>query len=271
MTLGALRAHDEGIVTACSVTACGDDLTHAAAALRARPALAAGAHLTLVAARPLSPAAEVPSLVTPTGEFLPGFTAFVRRYHTGHIKLDEVERELRRQLDRLAEAGLAIGHLNSHQHLHALPGVFAVVLRLARERGIGYVRLPVDRQPRRLPTVRALLVAALAAYALRARRWVDAGAVALSDATIGITEAGRLTTARIVRLLPKVSGLSELVCHPGVEEEKLAEFPWGYGWEAETAALCDARVRAAIAEAGIALVSPPGLVVDRSDSRARSH
>jgi len=259
MTLGAMRAHDEGIVTACSVMAAGADLAHAVASLRARPALAAGAHLTLVGARPLSPATEVPSLVTPAGDFLPGFTSFVRRYHAGRINLEEIERELRRQIERLLEAGLDVVHLNSHQHLHALPGVFAVVLRLAQEHGVGYVRLPLDRQPRRLPSLRMLLVGVLARYARRARRRTSVGSVVLCDGTIGIAEAGRLTAERIGRLLPHVTGLTELVCHPGLDEGALAAFPWGYRWEEETSALCDAGVRAAIARARIELVSPSGI------------
>ncbi|HEY4597677.1 MAG TPA: ChbG/HpnK family deacetylase, partial [Thermoanaerobaculia bacterium] len=56
MTLGALRAHEQGIVTACSVVANGRALDDAIERLRDRPKLDAGVHFTFVGGeRPLSP------------------------------------------------------------------------------------------------------------------------------------------------------------------------------------------------------------------------
>ena len=61
MTDGAIRAHQEGIVTACSIVANGAAFEHAIERLRDVPALAVGIHLALVGERPL--AENVPSLV----------------------------------------------------------------------------------------------------------------------------------------------------------------------------------------------------------------
>ena len=62
MTLGSLKAHDEGIVTAVSVVANGRAFEPAVDLLRDRPGLDVGVHLTLVGERPLSPPERVPSL-----------------------------------------------------------------------------------------------------------------------------------------------------------------------------------------------------------------
>jgi len=72
--------------------------------------------------------------------------------------------------------------------------------------------------------------------------------------TIGIAEAGHLTAERLIALLASVEGVTELVTHPGVGVSGYAH--WRYAWDAETAALCDARVRTAIEERGIMLVAP---------------
>jgi len=263
MTQGALEAHERGIVTACSVVAGGRDFPRAVELLRDRPSLTVGVHLVLVGGRPLSPTAEVRSLITRDGVFLPGFCAFLRRYCAGRIRLDEVERELRLQVEAVLRAGLAVRHANSHQHLHVLPRVHEVVLRLAEEYGIGFVRTPIDRGRRRVPVPRRLAVLTLARLARAAhRRARHHQRVRAGDGTIGIAEAGHLTFERISELLPLVERLTELVCHPGAGERALAaEFPWGYEWETETRALCDPALRRAIREAGITLVSPAELPI----------
>ncbi len=261
MTQGALEAHEHGIVNACSVVAGGRDFPRAVELLRDRASLAVGVHLTLVGGRPLSPAAEVRSLVTPEGVFVPGVGSFLRRYCAGRIRVDEVERELRLQIEALLGTGLAVRHANGHQHLHVLRRVHEVVLRLAEEYGISFVRTPLDRQPRRVPLTRRLAILALGRLARAAHhRGQCHPRLRVGDGTIGIASAGHLTVERITELLPLAEGLTELVCHPGVGEGVIAaEFRWGYEWETETRALCDPALWEAIREAGITLVSPAKL------------
>jgi chitin disaccharide deacetylase len=255
MTLGALRAHDRGIVTACSVVANGRALDDAVERLRDRPGLDAGVHLTFVGSeRPLSPRSQVSSLLGPDGAFLPGFRAFTARYALGRIDAAELEAELRRQIERLLAAGLELVHANSHQHLHVLPRVFEIVLKLAEDYRIPWVRIPRDPAARRSLNPRALEIAILNGIGRTARRQVRGRRIETADRTVGILDAGRLTPDRLLRILEDVDGIAELVCHPGVGDGELAGvYDWGYGWDRETAALCDAGVRAGLRDRGIAL------------------
>src|SRR5204862_7483290 len=98
-----------------------------------------GVHAALVRERPLSPPASVPTLLGRGGAFLPHVRDFALRYALGGIAAAEVEAELRRQIERLLAGGLTLAHVNSHQHLHVLPRVFEVVLRLAGEYRIPFV------------------------------------------------------------------------------------------------------------------------------------
>src|SRR6185436_9230101 len=60
MTEGAIRAHRDGIVTACSVVANGIDFDEAIACLREVPRLEVGVHLTLVEERSLTTGSPMP-------------------------------------------------------------------------------------------------------------------------------------------------------------------------------------------------------------------
>lgn len=229
MTAGAIRAHREGVVTACSVVANGRAFEDAISRLHDVPALEIGVHLTLVEEVALTTGATMPRNYL---EFL-----LVRRGVN-------VERELRAQIERVLATGLRVTHLNGHQHLHALPSLFRLVLSLAREYGIGYVRAPRDAGGRG-GVARRMAVRALAMLTPRG---------GTNDRTVGIAEAGHLTADRIIELLHDVTGVTELVTHPGLGVGGYAH--WRYAWDAETAALCDSQVKTAIAERGIALATP---------------
>ncbi len=249
MTRGALAAHDHGIVTAVSVSPNGRDFEPAIERLRDRPRLDVGAHLTLVGERPLSDPARIPSLVGPDGRLHSKYPAFAARYALGRIRTADLETELRAQVERLLATGLRVVHLNSHQHLHLLPGVFEIVARLAREHGIPVVRIP--NEPAAGLSPRGLQLRALNALGRRAR-----GRVASPDRTVGVLAAGHLTAAPLRQALAHVEGMTELVCHPGLDGEELArEYDWGYGWDEETEALCDPSLRDLIQIQGITLTS----------------
>lgn len=258
MTAGALKAHDEGIVTAVSVSANGSAFEEAIDLLKDRPRLDVGIHLTLVGERPISRPERVRTLMDgKNGTLLPDFRMFTRRYLLAGIAPGEVEEELRRQVERLAGTGLPIVHINSHQHLHVLPKIFETVLRIAEEHRIPYVRIPNEPAVRR-PSPRALQISILNGIGKTARRRLedDEGAISTTDQTVGVLDAGNLNPMKLLQILGDVEGLAELVCHPGLDDKALAAaYDWGYGWERETAALCDPKVRETLEGKEIELTS----------------
>jgi predicted glycoside hydrolase/deacetylase ChbG (UPF0249 family) len=258
MTRGALEAAEHGIVTAVSVAPVGEAFDEAIAELRRVPQLDVGAHLVLVGERPLSPPGEVSSLVSRDGRLLSGFAAFCARYSHGGVRLDEVRCELGRQLDRLLDTGLPVRHVNSHQHLHALPRIFDEVTALTAARGIPFVRVPEDPLLPPPLTPRAVALRGLRTLTRRCRRRLRAAAnVAALDGTLGLAAAGHLTSGRLRALLNgSWRGPHELVSHPGSGNAELASrYRWRYDWDAERKTLCEAMLASALAEAGIQLTS----------------
>jgi predicted glycoside hydrolase/deacetylase ChbG (UPF0249 family) len=257
MTRGALAAWGAGIVTAVSIASVGRAFEPAVDLLRAQPhGPDIGIHLTLVGERPLSPPERIRSLVGRDGSLLPGYPALARRFLLGGLAAAEVEAELRLQIERLLATGLPVVHANAHQHLHVLPKVFEIVLRLAEEHGIRFVRIPAE------PAVcgwsfREVQLAVLNHLGRRARKRLEAtGRAAAVERTIGVVDAGHLTVERLRRALALAGETNELVCHPGLGDTELASaYDWDYDWDAETAVLCDPRVPEMLREAGIELTS----------------
>ncbi|HWI60281.1 MAG TPA: carbohydrate deacetylase [Symbiobacteriaceae bacterium] len=130
--LGILRAHQTGIVTSATVMMNMPGAVAALSLARQHPSLGVGIHLTLTGGRPLSP--DVPSLTDADGSFLKNASS---------PKRDELECELRAQVEAFLASGLTPTHLDSHHHVHLqIPAVAAIVLGLAEElkvpvRGLG--------------------------------------------------------------------------------------------------------------------------------------
>lgn len=254
---GVIRAHRDGIVTGASIVACGAAFAQAVELLKASPGLAVGVHLALVEEQPLSSFSKIPSLVGNGQRFAPNFIAFSTRWFSGRVKRDEVERELRAQIERVLATGLAVRHLNGHQHLQVLPGLFDMVLRLAEEYRIGWVRVPYDPAISHAAPARRISLSILAGLALRARSLARARRQRSAGRVAGLALAGHHDVDSLTRIIRSAEGETELVVHPGEGNETIAStYDWGYDWDGEAAALCDPRVKRSIDLAGVELAPP---------------
>jgi predicted glycoside hydrolase/deacetylase ChbG (UPF0249 family) len=135
---GIIELQAAGIVTSASLLM---NLPATADALdrTADGRLDVGVHLNLTVGRPLS--GPAPGLVGRDGRLAP-LPVVVRRLLRGELRLATVEREWAAQIEALLATGRRAAHLDSHQHLHALPGLLGLAGRLARRYDIGALRLP---------------------------------------------------------------------------------------------------------------------------------
>ena len=140
------RAVEEGLEHGClrsaTVMPGGAAFAGAIDIARRHEELGLGVHFTLVDGHPILPPEEIPSLVGSEGDFLPDHTALLKRYLKGGVNLEEVRRELAAQLQKVEATGIPISHVDSHQHMHTLPGIIDIVLDLAARAGIRAVRTP---------------------------------------------------------------------------------------------------------------------------------
>ncbi len=141
----AVRCFGDGVMRDVEVMAVGPWFPEAARLLRENPGLDAGLHLTLTSEwdnvkwRPLTTA---PSLVGRDGYFHPMIWPHPHYGKEGALKeqpwkLEEIERELRAQVELTKREVPHLSHLSDHMGFQALgPEVVALVARLAREHGL---------------------------------------------------------------------------------------------------------------------------------------
>jgi predicted glycoside hydrolase/deacetylase ChbG (UPF0249 family) len=190
--------------------------------------------LNLSDGKPVSPIEKVPSIVNEQGEFAGGPENFLLRIARRNLRLMEVESEWDSQIQKVADAGIQPTHLDGHKHVHMLPGLFEIVLRLAKRHGIGAVRVSHEASTLRvalssgekqnLPIVMKQGVQArvLKLLARDARGMAESAGIATTDYFCGIAQTGELTVEGMKCLLQSLpEGTTEMMCHPGFVDEEL--------------------------------------------------
>lgn len=140
---------ENGIVSSCSVMAPCPGARRALELLQDRPYIPFGIHLTLVSDfatyrwDPVAPAEKVPSLLDGNGRFLPSTD---QAQFLAQADLDEVELELRSQIEAVLSTGLTPTHVDWHSLADggrddifdlgmALAGEYRLAARVWLERG----------------------------------------------------------------------------------------------------------------------------------------
>jgi hopanoid biosynthesis associated protein HpnK len=255
-----VQAHRSGIVTSASIMAnlpsAEDALTRTAIC----PDLGLGLHLTLTAGRPLSSPAQVPTLVDTTGDFLLLGT-LLGRLARGQVRADDLRRELGAQVEWALRRGVIPTHLDSHHHVHIFPTVTRVVVELAREHTIRWVRTPLESGPLprtlSLPPRDAARTVAISLFGMLARVLVHRAGLRTTHHFRGIALGSGWDTAALLRLLNDLpAGLTELMTHPGIPDEELARLTTLVdGRDRELAALTDPAARETVRQRRVRLTN----------------
>jgi predicted glycoside hydrolase/deacetylase ChbG (UPF0249 family) len=216
ITLGICRGIESGAVTSTSVMAnmpATDFALDCAAGLADRASF--GVHLNLCEGSALTAGR---TLVDERGHFHNKRALFLRSV-SGRLSLPEVEAEVRAQIARVRDAGIAISHLDGHKHLHQLPVVMSAVAKVLPTFGIERVRITRLGSVARTRNAAALVRECLAVKASRkfhrAHLRSPVRIVDLRD----VMASGPHPSGALVDL----EGPVEWCCHPGTaaaDEEK---------------------------------------------------
>jgi hopanoid biosynthesis associated protein HpnK len=267
--------HCRGLISSTSLLANGEAFESAVALSRQAPRLGIGVHLNLTEGKPVAPGSGIPSLINGQGFFARTPGSLWRAILLGRVSTAEVEKELRAQIEKVLAAGIVPTHLDSHKHVHALPVLGKMSIRLAREYGIPALRCVAERRPglsrllgrypRAVTTVfRQLFNSFVLAVISRGwRRQLRPAGVACASHFYGLTPTGFLDEeilSQILRHLP--DGTSELMCHPGIVDNALRQTPTRLREqrEIEYQALTRPAIKLLAQDLGIELVSYRDLV-----------
>jgi predicted glycoside hydrolase/deacetylase ChbG (UPF0249 family)/glycosyltransferase involved in cell wall biosynthesis len=259
---GINRAIEEslqaGTVSSASILLGGPHADEALAWAAAHPQYDYGIHLNLTQGRPILPPKEIPTLVTPSGEFA-SLRVFLTRFLAHRVRMHEIRKEWRAQVARARAAGVRISHLDSHQHVHLLPRIFSRGMApLARQDRLA-VRVmdgPV-RGHAPWPHPKSLLLALASRRAIKAESGLPIAAHGFGAAFM------RQPTVRLLRRIlsgAKPGKVYEFVVHPGRVDAELRSSGDAYleGREKEAAFLASEEFRAVLRNAGVEILSQPG-------------
>lgn len=205
-----------GRLNSVSVLANGPNWAHAVDFLRDSSLLSAGVHLNAVEGQPVSNSPEAGMLLDKYGSFV-GLGGFLTRWLLNPIgTYRAVEIEWRAQIERLMRANVRLTHADSHCHLHALPLVYPIAVKLCHEYGIASLRWPHEhgiRKFRRIGTIG--LDASLSIT--RALVWRDG--LRHNNHFLGFSRAGAYGVDELMEDLRTIPvGVTEIALHPSMAD-----------------------------------------------------
>lgn len=183
-----------------------------------------GLHVTLTDQKPIG---TMP-IFAPDGRFPPLATVF-RSGLLRRLPLDEIEAEIERQVEAfVAHFGAPPAHIDGHHHMHQLPGVRDIVVRIAKRVGAGRTWVRSCSEPRSailrrgVGITKAMIIGALGPAVERRARTAGvpvnsgfAGAYDFTTETRATADLFRRFTSHLT-----VNGL--VMCHPGYADATLA-------------------------------------------------
>jgi len=204
----------KGRVTSATLLANGAALEEAAAMAGNFPQCSFGVHLNATQWQPLTKDADLRPILDAEACF--GGNRLREVPITGALRA-ALFREWCAQVEHVLSAGVRVSHIDSHHHVHTVPGVFPVLKRLQRHFGIRKVRQTMNIYPDDAPAS-LRLKASKALWNLALRRYLP------TKTTEGFTSLAifHRTAAKLNLSFEAI----ELMVHPG-----------GKGFEDETALL----------------------------------
>ena len=266
---GIVEAFGHGIVTSTSLLANGAAFADGVKAARSAPGLGVGVHLNLSDGPPVADRESVMSLLNNDGEFAGGPESLLLKRARRGLVLREVEEEWHAQIQRVRDAGIQPTHVDGHKHVHMLPGLFEIALRLAKKHGIGAIRVSLEESSLRTALAsgakhragvvmkQGVQARGLKLLARDAREQAERAGIATADYFCGIAQTGELTRDGVIQLLKSLpEGTTELMCHPGYADDALAKTATRLreSRQTELEILTDTGIRKLVASQGIRLI-----------------
>ncbi|MBQ3452008.1 MAG: ChbG/HpnK family deacetylase [Selenomonadaceae bacterium] len=258
------RAFKAGCLKSATLMAGGAAFDDAVKVAKKNSGLGVGIHFTLANGNPVLPPEEIPTLVTAEGIFHDNYLKFLKRYLSGKISRAEVHSELAAQLEKISRAGLKLTHFDSHQHLHHVPGIIEIVLKLAQTENISAMRVAntklfdgeLDSLGKLFGRLGLGSLAKFAEHAAHKKKF------ATPEHFAGIVAGESVSENFLLNLIENLrEGTTEVMLHPGTDNKILQDFcHWEHDFEEELAAVTSKKILDALVEKNISVINFAELV-----------
>jgi chitin disaccharide deacetylase len=248
-----------GVLTAASLIVAGAARDEAVSLAREHPNLDVGLHLVVCRGLSVLDPRHLRGIVDSFGRFRQQPILAGLKYFFDRRIRSCLHDELRAQIDsHLALVGY-LNHVDGHLNFHVHPVISAILIELASEYRIPFIRLPREplmttmrlaRDHLARKTIESIIFRTLS---LRMFRMMQARGIRTADRLFGLHQTGYLTEAYIVGLIARLPlGTTEIYFHPA---EGVGTPSPGGGVRTEAQILKSPRVREALAHAGARLTS----------------
>jgi chitin disaccharide deacetylase len=216
-THGIFQAFEQGIVQCATLLANGSHSDTAAKWAREKH-LPTGLHLNLTEGYPLSPAADIQTLLHANGTFLERHE-LRRALDEGMIDPLHVEREIRVQMEWFYDSHGAPTHVDGHHHIHIHPAIVPLLLPVLERYGIAFVRIPSEPLPPHgyeIPADHLASAQAICEQAEAARTLYKANGIGSTENFRGLALVGHASKRNLRHTFSRLpEGTCELMVHPG--------------------------------------------------------
>ncbi len=255
--------HRHGVLTNTSLMVTAPAVEDAVRRAKKLPNLGVGLHLVLMDGRPALQPEQLPDLTDDKGRFLiEPVKIGVRLFFEKKVK-QQVEAEIRAQIELFLDTGLPLSHVDGHHHFHQHPTVIGLLAEMAPEYGIRTVRLPQEHWRYSWHAQRDKLVQRLFAWLLSVPRFtgmrqrLSRKGIRTNDFIFGLHESGHMTPERVNRFVSNLPpGISELYCHPATSPWQGDDsLPDDYECVEEFRAISDPDLKHLLQEQGVRLTN----------------
>ncbi|NJK94443.1 MAG: ChbG/HpnK family deacetylase [Bacteroidales bacterium] len=175
---------------------------------------------------------------------------FLKKYIGGKINFIELEEELELQIIEFLKHFSEIPFLNGTQHMHIMPRVWKIIMKLSKKYEIKAIRVPSLERPNNLwLTPRFPFLIPFQLLGEVAKNSAIKSKIKTPDGVIGLQFSGKISEdvfLKILNVIPNNKSV-EIVMHPGYESINLRnELPWAYSvfdWEMELKTLLSANIK----------------------------
>jgi hopanoid biosynthesis associated protein HpnK len=259
---GIVLAHRKGILTSTSLMANMPGFAQAVELAKQNEELGVGLHLNIVRGQPLSPANRVGSLINKEKKFFSNVFIIWRKLWTKKIKKQEIELEFRAQIEKILENKIQISHFDSEKHIHCLPSLLEIVLKLGKEYNIKRIRYINEYciTPRLFQAAKSIF-ASLSCLSMKEK--ITKNGILTPDRSYGICKSGRMSSPRLKKILSNLEdGVTEIMVHPGFMTQELIDLEQEIGSfyinryrEKELKALLDEDLKKIISDRELSLIN----------------
>lgn len=147
--------------------------------------------------------------------------------------LYEIEQEFRVQLEKILKYHI-VSHIDSHVHIHAIPNIFKLVVKLAQEYNIKYIRtqkeqfyLVKDNVFNTKFPINILKNILLNKFSNQNKIYLANTNIKTNDRIIGVLYTGNMTEDTIlegIKAVKNKSSLTEVLFHPYFSQEKINNY-----------------------------------------------